>query len=319
MKTPLEQAKQLHAEFKKKGDTDSLARLTEFMASYDGSDAVVPSESLEEEIRELENEERLYTGIEKLDRITDGFRSNQVVVLSAPPKSGKTNLAVYLASKLPNPTLFLFEESAPEVLYKYYKKGIAIPHFYTLKQTSGMNVEGLYRKMIEAWAKYNSRVFFIDHLHFILDNSSMNKGDMIEKAMKELKEFCKLHGFTIFLIAHMTKGHFEEPPGVEAIRDSAHIPALADTVIILWRETYKSGAKEHKNVIGQTKNLLLNIALNRKINFAHDNNTGLVDLTFNTDTWSYENSDWYTEWIEDGKSEDTRESSVLNNLYGNDN
>lgn len=318
MKTSLQQAKELHTEFKKKGDTESLLRLTEFMSSYSGDDEVVPSTSLKDQIDELENEERLYTGIKKLDKITDGFRSNQIVVLSAPPKSGKTNLAVYFASKLPNTTMFLFEETAPEVLYKYHKKGLDLPKFYTLKHTSGMNVESLYRKMIEAWAKYNSKIFFIDHLHFILENSNLNKGDQIERAMKELKEFCKLHGFTIFLVAHMTKGHFDEPPGVEAIRDSAHIPALADTVIILWRETYKSGAREHKNVIGQTKNLLLNIALNRKINFTNDYNTGLVDLTFNTDTWTYEETDWYTEWIEEGKNEDKKTDDVLNRLYAND-
>lgn len=319
MKSPLQQAKELHEELKKTNDVEAMLRLTDFMAEYDGDDAVIPAGNLLEEIKALESEPRYMSGIEKLDKITDGFRGNQIIVLSAPPKSGKTQLCVHIARSLPNPTMFLFEESAPEVLYKYHKKGLKLPHFYTLKQAEGMDVESLYRKMIEAWAKYNSKIFFIDHLHFILDGTGQNKGDQIEKAIKELKRFCKRHNFTIFLVAHMTKGNFSEPPGVEAIRDSAHIPALADTVIIMWRETFKSGAKGHGNLITQTKNLLLNVALNRKINFTTDYNTGLVDLTFNTDTWEYEESDWYTEWLEGDSEEETKADNIIKNLYGNNN
>ena len=319
MKTPLQQAKELHEELKRTGDVEAMLRLTDFMSEYDGDDAVIPSSDLLEEIKALEAEPRYMTGIKKLDEITDGFRGNQIIVLSAPPKSGKTQLSVHLARSLPNPTMFLFEESAPEVLYKYHKKGLELPKFFTMKQSEGMDVESLYRKMIEAWAKYNSKIFFIDHLHFILDGNGANKGDQIEKAIKELKRFCKRHNFTIFLIAHMTKGNFSEPPGVEAIRDSAHIPALADTVIIMWRETIKSGAKGHGHVITQTKNLLLNVALNRKINFTKDSNTGLVDLTFNTDTWGYEETEWYTEWLEEEGVEGDKADSIIKNLYGNSN
>ena len=319
MKTPLQQAKELHEELKKTNEVEALLRLSEFMAEYDGDDAVVPSSDLIEEIKALEAEPRYKTGITKLDEITDGFRGNQIVVLSAPPKSGKTQLCVHLARSLPNPTMFLFEESAPEVLYKYHKKGLELPKFYTMKQSEGMDVESLYRKMIEAWAKYNSKIFFIDHLHFILDGDGANKGDQIEKAIKELKRFCKRHNFTIFLVAHMTKGNFSEPPGVEAIRDSAHIPALADTVIIMWRETFCSGAKGHNNLINQTKNVLLNVALNRKINFTTDTNTGLVELTFNTDTWGYDESIWYTDFLEEDKGEEAKAEKIIKNLYGNNN
>lgn len=309
MKSPLQQAKELHKELLKTGTIEAQHRLAEFMSKYTGEDEIVESTNLIAEIEKLENEKRYYTGIKRLDEITDGFRSNQLVVISSPPKSGKTQLCVHLAKGIKNATMFLFEESAPEVLYKYYKKGLELPHFYTPKNESNMGVEDLYRKMIEAWAKYDSRVFFIDHLHFILDKRVPNVGDEIRRVMEELKKFAKMHGFTIFIVAHMTKGHFDEPPGVEAIRDSAHIPALADTVILMWRETYQPEAS-HKNVREQTKNLLLNIALNRKINFKTDKNTGLVDLTFNTETWSYEDSMWYTDFIEE-KNEGKRKGDDL--------
>ena len=315
MKTHLEQARSLHVELKKDNtNVEAMSRLVEFMAEYEGDDKIVLSTDLENEIQKLEDEERYYTNVPELDNILDGFRSNQVIVISAPPKAGKTQFCVHIAKNMPNPTMFLFEESPAEVLYKYKKKGLPLPRFYTHNDLVEDNIDGLYRKMIEAWAKYNSRIFFIDHLHYLLEDNRDDTSTKIKKVMQELKNFAKRHGFTIFLIAHMTKGGFIEPPGVEGIRDSSFIPQYADTTIILWRETYNSGAKEHKNIWNYTNNLLINIALNRKINFKTDQNTGLVDLVFNTDTWSYDESNWYTEWIQEGKKEKEAEENIYKKI-----
>lgn len=315
MNTALEQARLLHKELQKdEKNVEAMLKLVEFMKEYEGEDKIILSTDLDERIAELENEKRYYTRLSKLDLILDGFRSNQVIAISAPPKAGKTQFCVHISRNMPNPTMFLFEETPEEVLYKYKKKGLALPRFYTHGDLVEDNIDGLYRKMIEAWAKYDSKIFFIDHLHYLLDNTQQNTGDKIRHVMQELKKFAKRHHFTIFLIAHMTKGNFTEPPSVEAIRDSSFIPQYADTTIILWRETYNSGAKEHKNVFNYTNNLLVNVALNRKINFTTDINTGLADFVFNPVTWGYEPSEWYTEWIKLGKDEDRTKSNILKNL-----
>lgn len=315
MNTPLEQARLLHKELQKdEKNVEAMLKLVEFMKEYDADDKIVLSTDLEDQINELENEERYYTGLKKIDDVTDGFRSNQVIAISAPPKAGKTQFCVHMARNFPNPTMFLFEETPAEVLYKYKKKGIPLPRFYTHKDLVEDSIDGLYRKMIEAWAKYDSRIFFVDHLHYLLDDSNKDMGSKIRHIMQELKKFAKRHHFTIFLIAHMTKGNFTEPPGVEAIRDSSFIPQYADTTLILWRQTFNSGAKEHKNVYNYTNNLLVNIALNRKINFVTDINTGLADFTFNTTTWGYESSEWYSEWIKEGKEEDRARNDILKKI-----
>ena len=316
MSTPREEAKKLHDELKKSGnDPVALSKLVDFMAEYEGEDSIVLSTTLLEDIKALENEDRHYTGVTRLDEILDGFRSNQLVAISAPPKAGKTQFCVHIARKMHNPTMFLFEETPAEVLYKYHKKGLQLPRFYTTRDLNIEGVDGLYRKMIEAWVKHDSRIFFIDHLHYLLDDDSKeNTSYKIKKVMQELKDMAKRHNFTIILIAHMTKGNFTEPPGVEAIRDSSFIPQYADTTIILWRETYKSGAKEHKNVYNYTNNLLVNVVLNRKINFKTDRNTGLVDLTFNTENWSYDDSVWYTDWVNDDKEKETAATKIYKNI-----
>ena len=314
MSTPLEQAKELHKKFKESGSIEAQQKLADFMSEYDGDDAVVESDSLIEEIKAFEDEERYYTGLKKLDDILDGFRSNQLVAISAPTKAGKTQFVVHLAKHLPNPTMFLFEETAPEVLWKYHKKGLELPNFYTPKNERGMTLEDVYRKMIEAWAKYDSRIFFIDHLHYLLDDGKEQTTYKIKKVVQELKEFARMHKFTIFLVAHIKHQSINEPPGIEAIRDSSFVAQYADTTLMLWRETYQSGAREHKNLYNYTNNLLVNVALNRKINFQTDNNTGLADFTFNTDTWSYEESEWYTEWIEDQKREDGSVEDIYKKL-----
>jgi predicted ATP-dependent serine protease len=313
MTTPLEQAKLLQKQYKDNGSIEAEHKLAEYLSEYEGEDKIILSTDITDEIKKLENEERYYTGIKKLDTITDGFRSNQIIAISAPPKAGKTQFCVHIAKNLPNPTLFLFEESPAEVLYKYHQKGLPLPRFYTTNSRPTDGIDFVYRKMIEAWTKYDSKIFFIDHLHYLLDDTSKNTGDKIKNVMEQLKDMCKRHGFTVFLIAHMTKGNFDEPPGIEAIRDSSFIPQYADTTMILWRETVKGGASEHKNVRLQTSNLLINVALNRKINFESEFNTGLVDLTFDVEKWDYKETNWYTEWIEEGVQKD----NVINKIYGN--
>jgi len=317
MNDPYEVAKKIQAEFKKTGflDVEQELKFTEFLSRYEGSDKIVKSTDLTDKIKGLENETRYYTGIKKLDDILDGFRGGQLIVVGAPPKSGKTNFCVELARRIPNSTMFLFEESAEEVLYKYHAKGLPLPIFYTPADVIEYNVDSLYRKMIEAWAKFDSKVFFIDHLHFVVDTNGTQRLDLsIKDVMQELSRFKKMHGFTIFLVTHLSKGNFKEPVGVDAIRDSSFIAQYADTVLMLWREVYESGASEHKNVINYTKNLLINVALNRKINFVKDSNTGLCDLTFNTDTWQYDDSEWYTEWIQGDREEQQKEKSVISKI-----
>lgn len=311
-----EQARLLHEELKRKGgDIETTQRFADFLARYEGSDKIVESTALAGKIKDLEAEDRYYTGITKLDDILDGFRSNQLIVIGSAPKSGKTQLSVELARRInmqgkTKATMFLFEETAEEVLYKYHKKGLPLPSFLTPQDLIDYNIDSLYRKMIEAWAKYDSRVFFIDHLHFIVDTKTQRLDLGIKDVMQELKRFAKLHGFTIFLICHLAKGNFKEPAGVEAIRDSSFIAQYADTVLMLWRETYEP-SPEHKNVISYTTNLLVNVALNRKVNFKNDYNTGLVDLTFNPGTWQYDETTWYTDWISDGT---THKTAILSKI-----
>jgi len=316
MTSPLDQAKKLKAQLEREGSVEALQRLSEFMSVYTGENEVISSEDLMEDIKKFESEERHKTGIKQLDDILDGFRSNQVIAIAAPTKAGKTQFCVHLARNLKNTTMFLFEESAPEVLYKYYKKGLKMPRFYTPRNVVGMDLDMVYLKMIESWAKYDSKIFFIDHLHYLLDDENMNTTYKIKIVMQQLKEFAKRHNFTIFIVAHIKHIAVDQPPGAEAIRDSSFVAQYADTTIMLWRETHEVGARGHKNVINYTNNLLVNVYYNRKINFTHpnNNNTGLCNLTFNTDTWTYDETDWYTMWIDNGEQKESEKSKVLKNI-----
>lgn len=316
MNDPKQEAVKLHEEYKRSGDIDSEMKLAEFLSAYEGSDKIVHSHDLTEQIDALENEDRYKTGIKKLDDTIDGFRSNQLIVIGSAPKSGKTQFSVELAHRIEKEsgqkcTMFLFEETAPEVLFKFKKKGRPLPSFYTPADIIDYNIDAVYRKMIEAWAKHDSKVFFIDHLHFLLDMKAARLDLSIKEVMQELKRFTKTHGFTIFLITHLKMGNFNEPPGVEAIRDSSFIAQYADTVIMLWRERVANGNAGHSNITESTKNMLVNVTLNRKINFVGDKNTGLVELTFNTDKWEYEEMHWYGVEFEENEE---KKKSVIKNL-----
>lgn len=312
----IEEIKKMQEQMKKSdyADKDALIALGMMLGEYKGSDEIVESTSLTEKIKKFENERKTLTGITKLDKILGGFRSNQLVVISAPTKAGKTQFCIDLARRMKNCTMFLFEESAEEVLYKYMKKGLELPHFYTPATMSDYSIDSLYRKMIEAWVKKRSKVFFIDHLHFVIEPEPKERFDLaIKRVVQELKQFAKAHGFTIFLVCHIKHSRRDEPPTTEDIRDSSFIAQYGDTVLMLWRECYKVGSEGHR-LYDYTKNMLVHVALNRKINFDSDSNTGLVDLTFNTDTWEYEESDWYASFVDDERKVEHKKETRINQL-----
>ena len=66
-------------------------RLKVLWDKYEGDDKIISSEELREEIEAEKEKDHLmiYTKIPALDRIIDGFREGNLVVVSAPTKMGK--------------------------------------------------------------------------------------------------------------------------------------------------------------------------------------------------------------------------------------
>lgn len=236
----------LDAEIKNVEDEASRAlqqeRLEQAMATYSGEDEIISSLEIYKQAKEGKTIPTVSTGFHDLDALLKGgFSPKQLIVLSAATKSGKTSFCIDLTTKMRelNPCWLPFEESAEEIVLKFDEWGEEPPLFYTPRVMKGDTLEWVEKKVVEAKVKFNSKLFFIDHLHFIVPLTANRMDAEIGRTMRELKRMAKLWDITIVLIAHIRKTRMVEQPTLEDLRDSSFIAQEADTVLMLWRQTVK--------------------------------------------------------------------------------
>jgi replicative DNA helicase len=107
---------------------ESLERLKEVAKVYNGEDKVIPFEDIVQKIKKGDNEEKIMSGWQGLDDILKGFRYQQLIVVSALTKSGKTSFLMDLTTRIQeyHPLWFAFEESAEELIRKYVDQGLTL-------------------------------------------------------------------------------------------------------------------------------------------------------------------------------------------------
>lgn len=265
------------------------ARLEETMKAYSGEDELISSLDLLERIKTQPEEKKFLSGLEGLDDILNGFRLNQLIVLAAPTKSGKTQFCVELCSRLKEtqPVFIPFEESAEELVRKFHDRKEEPPLFYTPKTITGNTIKWIEKKIVEGKVKYGSQLFFVDHLHFIVPFTSDRLDTRIGQTMRELKSLAKAHDVIIVLVAHLKKTNMQVSPTLEDLRDSSFIAQEADTVMMMWRQ-----AKREKGQMIITNNTVVSIQANRRTG-----NTGNVKLTFKDG--KYTEYDWVDDDVTD--------------------
>lgn len=241
--------------------TESLERLKEIAKTYAGEDKVVSFEDIKERIKATKDEEKIMSGYHGLDEILRGFRPQQLVVVSALTKSGKTSFLMDLTTKIRDyhPMWFPFEESAEELVRKFLERGEEPPEAFTPENIKGNTMEWLESKIVEAIAKYNTKVVFIDQLDFIVPMSGENHSLRVGQTMRDLKGIAKKWNVVIFLICHLTKAKMDTQPTLEDLKGSSSIGQEADTVILLWRETKREGGQ-----VVITNNVNVSVQANRR-------------------------------------------------------
>lgn len=262
---------------------EAKVRLEEAMRVYTGEDQLISSLDILERIKTEPKEQTLMTGIGGLDDILGGLRRQQLIVLSAPTKSGKTQFCIELTIRMAEtkPVWFPFEESAEELIRKFNDRHEVPPLFYTPKVITGNTLEWIEKKVVEGKVKYGSELFFIDHLHFIVPFTSDRLDTRIGQTMRQLKTIAKKHNVTLVLIAHLKKTNMVVSPTLEDLRDSSFIAQEADTVIMMWRKSAKN--EDGEMVI--TNKTLLSIQANRRTG-----TTGSVRMIF--ENGRFKEEDW---------------------------
>lgn len=225
-------------------ELQQLNQLKRF-ATYEGEDKVIPAEELLAEILKDNRTKKVYnTQFPIFNNITGGFRRGQLIILSAPTGQGKTSFAQTLTKHFIQDKVrvlwFSYEIGIEEFMEKMPKDGRA---FFLPKQIKQNSLDWLKQRIYEGIAKYNTRIIFIDHLHYLLEMQKMAEAKslslLIGMMLRNLKRLAIDLNVCIFLISHMKKIEINEKPDISDLRDSSFVSQESDMVIMLWRETDK--------------------------------------------------------------------------------
>lgn len=254
---------------------EQKARLKESLKTYKGEDRVIVAKDKLANIKQealFRPPFKAVTGIPLLDECLDGFRLGQLIVISGPPKQGKSYLCQHFTMK--------FVDQGHQCLWLEYELGYEefferFPQHYQEKfdflipnyMQSG-NLEWVEHRIIEAKEKNpNLKAVFIDHLDFlrdpdILKGVSYNLASYIGGIVQKVKRIAVENEVVIFLMSHIRKNQWttNDLPSSEELRDTGQTAQLADIVMMIIRKRMPKSSNEiydtNKAIVGVIENRL---------------------------------------------------------------
>ena len=206
--------------------------------TYDGPDRIIPAVEMAERFKnEPPAKVQLRSFIPSLDNLVNGFRDGELIAISGMTKQGKTLLAQTLSQAFSRqghfPLWFSYEVPARQFL----KQFPSVPHIFMPAELRAHVMHWVRDRMLEALQKYNCRITFIDHLHYLFDiGRSRNPSLDIGHVIRTLKAFCVQNETLIFLLCHTVKPkEGDEGLSYEAIRDSSFVAQESDSVFMIRR------------------------------------------------------------------------------------
>lgn len=205
------------------------------------------------------------TGFPSVDRIIrPGFQPGELIILSAPPKIGKSTLALQIATHNATkgiPSLFYCLEMRPmKVIQKIIQahneseeigfdeiertriefKGKPLYLGYTYQRPDR---ESIMETLKIAIRRYGLKLLVFDHLHFLC-RSITNQTQEIGQAVQGFKFLAEEMEIPIILIAQPRKHDQDKPMTAMDLKDSISIFSDCDHLILLHRAKAKETAYE---------------------------------------------------------------------------
>src|SRR3990167_222922 len=234
---------------------EKRVKLETELKEYKGDDRIVWAEDKRLEIEEekkLTPPFRAMSGLTSLDDCLQGFRKGQLIVVSGPPKHGKTafcqTLTKHFIAKEHKVLWLPYELTYEEMFDKFplEKMDFTIPNY----MQSG-NLDWVEKRIIESIQKHGTEIVFIDHLDFLRDPDvmrgiSLNFASYVGGIVQRIKSIAVQNKLIIFLMTHIRKNKWtsRDLPSSEELRDTGQIAQLADIVLMIMRKRAEKDARE---------------------------------------------------------------------------
>lgn len=205
--------------------------------NYEGEDQVVTSYELNDKLSSQKSQSfvNVKSNIPGIDYACEGFRDGELIVISGPTKNGKTLLTqsftVQFARQKEYPCWFSYEVPPRQFLSQFP----ILPLFYLPEKNQAQDFNWFMERCMESFFKYHTRVFIIDHLHYLIDMARVKNPSLdIGAIMRRIKRFAVDNDFVVFLLAHIGKNESEDL-SYRDLRDSSFIAQESDCVIMVKR------------------------------------------------------------------------------------
>lgn len=206
-------------------------------SQYEEEDKVVTSFELRDKLlgEKTNPHVSVMSGIPGIDHACEGFQDGELIIISGVTKNGKTLLAqtftTNFAKQKQYPGWFSYEVPPRQFLDQFP----ILPLFYLPQRNKAQDFDWFMERCLEAYFKYNTRIFFIDHLHYLIDmarikNTSLDIGTIVRR----IKRFAVDNDFIMFLLCHVSKT-VSDDVSYRDLRDSSFIAQESDTVIMIKR------------------------------------------------------------------------------------
>lgn len=224
-----------------------------------------------------------------LDKMTGGFEPGRLYVVGAPPKQGKTLLAMsllYRMSKIGVRSLiFSYEVGWRNIVRSFMKMEqydgkepgtLQIPMFIPIElHREGGTLQLMWlREAIQKAKSEGVEFIVIDYLHFLIPYKvTQNFSIVVGNVVQEIKRIAVETQMPIFLIVAMKKLEGGAKPTVWDIRDSSMIMHVADDIMIMYRLKNSDVEQDYTDHGGEKKRP------SRKTNAAQDPYTDISVLS----------------------------------------
>lgn len=241
------------------------------LKNYKGEDRVILAEEKWQEIQEENKNKPAFSvsmGLPKIDDCLQSLGLGRLVVLSGPPKNGKTQLCQTFTKRFVEQgkriLWFSYEVSYEELFGKFPMPNL---DFYVPNLMETGDVDWIEDKIIESKQKYGTNIVFIDHLDFLRDPNALkgiglNLSAYVGGIVQRIKRISVEQNMLIFLMSHIRKNNWtsNKLPAAEELRDSGQIAQLADVVMMIARIRNKNSNAEE---IYQNNEAIVGVIENR--------------------------------------------------------
>lgn len=213
------------------------------------------------EIRKLSGKvQGLSTGFKGTDELTLGMTGGELIVVSGPPSSGKTQLTshwAYNAARTGHKVLFVtMEMTKPQMTERFMGAANTdlseLPHGSIEYQKEDELASVDINYLVADAVKDGSELVVIDHLQYFTDDDDENEARQLGRICKDFKLAAVRYKVPVVLIVHITKLKDGKKPTGNDLRGSSLIRQHADQLLLVYRDERPGATVDEANTVEVT-------------------------------------------------------------------